>query len=462
MDLHALYDRLPAPLRDVAAGARGLQLARTRYGPDTERLVAEAVERESWGPAQWQAWREERLEHVLHRAATRVPWYRDHWDARRRRGDRASPTDLANWPILTKAELRAAPEAFVADDRPIRRLVADHTSGTTGTPLTLWFHRDEVRQWYALFEARARRWHGVDRHDEVGMLGGQLVVPTATERPPYWVANRPMHQLYLSTHHIRADRAADYARALDRHGVRYLLGYTSALTALARALRDAGVAAPQVEVAITNAEPCTDQDRREVSDVFGGLVRVTYGMAEVVAAAVECPHGTLHDFPEVGWLEHHPDSVRRDDEPAGVGDVLATGLVNASQPLVRYQVGDRLALPAPVGCPCGRGLPGIAHVSGRSDDVVHTPDGRTVGRLDHVFKADLPVLEAQIVQEALDRIRVLVVPAPGWSEATAREVADRTRERIGDVQVDVEVVDAVPRSPNGKFRAVVSHLPRPT
>lgn len=458
MDVHAIYERLPAPLRSAAASARGLQLARTRYGPETDRLVEDAFERDQWSTEQWQTWREERLAHILHRARTQVPWYRDHWDARQRRGDAASPEDLANWPILTKAELRAQPEAFVADDRPTAKLIADHTSGTTGTPLTLWFDQEGVRAWYALFEARIRQWNGVDRHAPVAMLGGQVVVPTSVAKPPYWITNRPMHQLYLSTFHIRADRAAGYADAIRRHGTRYLLGYTSALTALALAMAEAGVEPPQVEVAITNAEACDDADRAVIEAAYGAPVRMTYGMSEVVACATECPSGTLHDMPDVGWLELDPDSPPVEGEAPGSGDLVATGLLNDAMPLVRYRVGDRIALPTPTSCSCGRTLPEITNVTGRVDDVILTADGRRVGRLDHIFKADLPIHEAQVIQQSLTRIRILVVPADGWSEQDRRDVADRARERIGDVEVDVVTCDHIPRAATGKFRAVVSEL----
>ena len=183
----------------------------------------------------------------------------------------------------------------------------------------------------------------------------------------------------------------------------------------------------------------------------------------MVAAATECPAGTMHDFPDVGWLEVLDDGLDHPDEPAGTGDLVATGLINDAMPLVRYRVGDRLTLPSTEGprCACGRTLPAIAHVSGRSDDVVWTPDGRAVGRLDHIFKSDLPIVEAQVVQESRHLVRVLVVPGEGWDEHQAQVVADRTRERVGDMQVEVETVAAIPRTPAGKFRAVISKVSAP-
>lgn len=453
MGLHAVYDRLPAPLRTVAASARGAQLSATRYGRDLEHLVREAHERELWDRARWEAWAAEVVPPALRHAARHVPAHRATWACRP--GD---PGDLAAWPVLGKEPLRADPRAFVADDAP-RGLVADHTSGTTGTPLQLWADRGGVRAWYALFEARVRRWHGVDRHTPVGMFGGQLVVPPARDRPPYWVWNAPMRQLYVSVHHIRPDRADAIVAALRARRVRYLLGYTSALVALARAMEAAGTSPLELEVVVTNAEPASRPDRARIEAAFGAPVRATYGLAEAVAAGVECAAGRLHLMPDVGPFE--VVGPTRPGEPEGMGEIVATSVLNRAMPLVRYQVGDRATPPRWAPCRCGLLLPWVETIEGRSDDVVWTPDGRAVGRLDPVFKADLPVVEAQVVQEELDRIRVRVVPAPGWDDAARRVVAARTRERIGDVRVEVEVVDALERTAGGKLRAVVSHVEGP-
>ena len=97
-----LYHGLPAPLRSVAASLRGFYLRSWRYGTETDRLVEEALDREYWSASQWKVWREERLAYVLHRAATRVPYYRELWTARRTKGDKTSWEYLENWPILEK------------------------------------------------------------------------------------------------------------------------------------------------------------------------------------------------------------------------------------------------------------------------------------------------------------------------------------------------------------------------
>lgn len=451
------YHSLPPSLRSVAATLHGGYLRLWRYGSGSERLCLEALERDGWSPDRWRSWQEERLAAVLHRAATRVPYYRNMWSARRRRGDRRSWERLEHWPVLDKEPLRAHPHAFVADDRRLSSLFREHTSGTTGTSLDLRVSRETLLAWYALHEARTRRWHGTTRADRWAIIGGQLVAPVAQERPPYWVWNAALRQLYMSAYHISTRSARDYAAALAAHGARYVLAYPSALHALSRELLAQHVEAPALSVALLNAEPVFPHQREAIERAFRCPVRETYGMSEMVAAASECEQGGLHLWPEAGRLE----VMERDAHvPAGIaGDFVCTGLLNLDMPLVRYRVGDRGALAPPsTGCACGRGLPVLDHVEGRSDDVLYTPDGRSVGRLDPVFKAGLPVREAQIVQDRLDRVRVRVVPADGYCARHADSIVERIRARMGVVTVLVEEVETIPRTATGKFRAVISEL----
>ena len=138
MSLLKLYHSLPYSLRCVAAGARGAYLRAWRYGHGSDRLVREAHERESWSHAQWQQWREARLAFFLKRAVTRVPYYRDRWAKR----DHLRGSDwrrLENWPVLGGESVRQNPRAFVANDCSTRRMFHEHTSGTSGKPLDLWW-----------------------------------------------------------------------------------------------------------------------------------------------------------------------------------------------------------------------------------------------------------------------------------------------------------------------------------
>ncbi len=457
MKLLDLYHRLPYGGRCLAASLRGFYLRHWRYSTDTPRLQEEALERDRWDAQTWQDFHRRAIHDLLQRAVTRVPYYRRFW-----RGHSASEwQDLANWPILQKETVRRDPRAFLADDCDPRRMFAEHTSGSTGTPLTVWWSRATTIAWYALVEARVRHWYGLSRKDRWAILGGQLVASVEQQRPPFWVWNVPLRQLYLSSYHLEPRNARAYLEAMAEHRVRYLFGYASAMADLAALAEDQGLPTPRLETAVSNAEPLFPHQRRSIESAFGCSTRDTYGTAELVCGASECAHGRLHLWPDVGLLEVVADDEDRPLEPGQVGRLIATGLLNRDMPLIRYEIGDRGSLAADSDCPCGRGLQILEPLEGRLDDVVVTPDGRRVGRLDPVFKADLPIREAQIVQTEPARILLKVVPAPSWSSAISADLIARLRQRLGPrMEIRVEEVERLPRGAGGKLRAVVSMLDR--
>jgi phenylacetate-CoA ligase len=451
---------LPPFARSLTASAHGSRLRRWRYGPETDELVRQARERESWNADQWKAWIDPRLRQILVRAREQVPAYRTE---RQGRSDGISPQSesLQDWPVLTKSRVRENPEAFVAADAPVKQLKVEHTSGTTGSPLKLWHGRDTARSWYALMEARWRGWYGVSRNDRWAILGGQLVAPVGQARPPYWVWNSGLNQLYLSSYHLSPGTCSDYLSALQEYAVEYLWGYASSLHSLALFAAEQHLTPAPLKVVISNAEPLLDHQRKVIGQVFGCPVRDTYGMCEMVGAASECEAGRLHLWPEAGIYEVLQDDRDQAVKPGEVGRLVCTGLLNTDMPLIRYEVGDRVAVGPPgEKCSCGRSLPVLLSVEGRCDDVILAPDGRRVGRLDPVFKGELPIREAQIIQESVDLIRVLVVAARGFNESHRTALVAALRERIGRVTVEINEVDTIPRGAGGKFRAVISRLGR--
>jgi phenylacetate-CoA ligase len=292
------------------------------------------------------------------------------------------------------------------------------------------------------------------------IFGGQIVVPVVVTKPPFWVWNHGLRQLYVSSIHVAPWSVLEIARAIDRSGAIYALGYPSALFEFAKIALENTIAVPEMKVVISNAEPLLEFQREVISKAFCAPVVDTYGMAEMVAAAGECEAGSLHLWPDAGVVEVLAEN---EDEPLGdgqVGRLICTGLVNDDMPLIRYEVGDRGSLKLDrVTCDCGRNLPVLGEIEGRLDDLVVTPDGRRVGRLDHAFKKNLPIRAAQVQQESLHSIRVLVEPASGFDQRAREEIARSLRDRLGDMKIEVEEVALIPRGPNGKLCGVVNRIP---
>lgn len=450
-----LYHRMPYGVKCLAASAASLRLKRFRYGDGSDALVAQALERDAWDAAQWSDWQQAQLATFLPRAARGVPAYRGDMGQR----PDADLARLSSWPILSKHQLRADSRAYVvAPARWKGGLLIIRTSGTSGSPLTVWWTRSTAERWYALYEARIRRWNGVTRHDRWGIFGGRLVTDARRTKPPFWVWNRTLAQLYLSSYHISPASVGAYVHALRSHELRHLLGYPSALAALASLALEQGLEAPPLDVVVTNAEPLSPAQREVIATWFGCPVRDTYGMAEAVCGASECEHGGMHIWPEAGIVEVLDDNDA--PVPAGTtGRLVFTGLLHDAMPLIRYEIGDRGALaPTDEACACGRGLPRFQSIEGRADDVVITPDGRRIGRLDPTFKGDMPIREAQIEQLDIDHLIVRVVPRGNFTEADEARLRTSLQERVGAMTIDIQCVERIPRGARGKLRAVISRL----
>lgn len=448
-----IYHHLPPSTRNFAASLRGYYLRRWRYDARTEKLVEEALERDYWSEKQWQIWQENRLSFILHRAATKVPFYREHWAERRRKGDKSSWEYLENWRVLEKQSVRDRLIEFVADDCNRSKMFRDTTSGTTGTSLDIWSTGDTVKQWYAMFEARWRHWYGVSRRERWANLGGQLVTPGGQRKPPFWVWNAGLNQLYMSVYHLSPESIKYYLGALIKYRVKYIWGYSAAIYYLAQEALKLNYQNLKMDVVITNAEPLYEYQRAVIEAAFSSPVRETYGMAEMVAAASECEQGSLHIWRDAGIIELASGSK----DESGAGDLICTGLVNADMPFIKYRVGDYGRLSKDK-CICGKTLPLLEGIDGRTDDVLYSADGKHCSHIHLVLNGISSIFESQIIQQSLNKVMIRYIPAKDFNENALKTLTERIRSRMGNIEVNFEEVSEIPRTSRGKFRAVICNL----
>lgn len=452
----SIYARLPIWGQNLAVTAYGLGWYWKRLGPGFDAMTREFRSRETWSSADWRRWREARLREVLSEAAERVPFYRERWTDGQRKAARAG--DLASLPLLEKSHLRGREACFLNADRKPRKPLVFHTSGSTGTPIATHWTTPELRAAMALREARSAAWAGVSFRLPRATFSGRSVVPEAMSKGPFHRFNRVEKQVYFSAFHLSPDTAEQYVEALHRHRCVWLTGYAVSYYLLARLMLEQGLKAPaHLRAVITTSEKVTVDMRRVMERAYGCPVFEEYSTVENISFAGACEHGRLHVSPDAGEVE----ILRADGtpcDPGEPGEVVATGFLRRYQPLIRFRLGDEASWDSEP-CPCGRRLPVLKEVLGRLEDVIQGPDGRQMVRFHGIF-VDLPsVREGQIIQDALDRIRVKVVIAKGWDAASEREVVRRVQARLGSgVQVQVDPVTSIPRTASGKFQAVISRI----
>ena len=452
----SIYSRLPVWAQHSAVSAYGAYWYWLRFGPRFVKYVEEYTERERLRADEWQKYQRVQLRSILSRAANHVPYYQQTWTRQEKKA--AMSGGLEDLPLTIKDSVRDNPDAFVRQDMESPPKLVFHTSGSSGTPIASVWNIEELRMSMALREARSARWAGVSFRMPRATFSGRLVEPNPESRGPFHRFNLVERQVYFSAFHVRPDTAACYTQALWKHGTKWLTGYAVSYYLLANMILEQQLDVPKLMSIITTSEKVTPAMRAVMEKAFGCRVFEEYSTVENALFASECERGRLHVSPDVGVVEIlRPDGSRC--EAGETGEVVATGLLRQSQPFVRYRLGD-LAMWDPEPCPCGRSMPVIKEVVGRVEDVVNGPDGRQLVRFHGVFLDQPNIREGQIIQESLNRIRVKVVPAPGFEPATRVDIARRVQQRLGQVEVIVEPVDQIPRTAAGKFKAVVSYVPR--
>jgi phenylacetate-CoA ligase len=461
------YSRSPVWLQNLAIGLYGLRYRHERLGGDFERYVGEFRQRESWSREKFDRYIAERLGAVLSRAAREVPYYRRTWSAASLDPThlaRMGPADLSRLPILRKSEVRDCPKAFVSQSAgPLRWPHRYYTSGSTGTPLTVFCTSDDHRRFIAAREARSFGWAGTSVRMPRSMIGGRMVLSSHNAPPPYYRWNRAERQVYFSGYHISAAHTPNYVEGFNRYRPQLLTGYANAHYHLARLMLAEGLKLDYIPRALVlSSEKLTAEMKATLSLAFGARAYEEFGAVENCVLATECEQGRLHVSPDFGIVEI-VDDVGKPLPPGRAGKMICTGLVNRTQPLIRYDIGD-VAAWATEPCPCGRHhLPVLEQVVGRLEDLVIGRNGQVSVRFHGLFISLPNVLEGQVIQEDLDHIRVRVVVREAFSlreiEAIRRRVAE---ERLGPMHVEVERVPHLERTEQGKFRAVINRLPRET
>ncbi len=187
-----------------------------------------------------------------------------------------------------------------------------------------------------------------------------------------------------------------------------------------------------------------------------------YGARDAGFIAHECPAGSLHLSAEDIVVETVDPDGRR-TAPGAAGEIVVTHLATRDFPFVRYRTGD-VGVLGTERCACGRGLPVLQDVQGRTTDFVVAADGTVMHGLALIYMLrDLPGVERfKIEQLSLDCTQVRVVAGPLFGAADEARIQRDFKARLGaDVDVRIERVAEIAAEASGKFRYVSSRVTLP-
>jgi phenylacetate-CoA ligase len=364
---------------------------------------------------------------------------------------------LASLPLLSKPEIRQHLDEIKADDAI--RLARFNTGGSSGEPLIFYIGSRRVSHDVAA-KWRATRWWGVDIGDPEAVIWGSPIELGAQDKV------RLLRDKLLRTHLIPAfemssEKLDGFIRQIQQIRPKMLFGYPSALAHIASHAEKRGVALNNlgIKVAFVTSERLYDHQRAKIESVFACPVANGYGGRDAGFIAHQCPEGSMHITAEdiiVEIVDKHGQTLPNGE----LGEIVVTHLATRDFPFIRYRTGDMGVLSDKV-CACGRGLPVLEEIQGRTTDFVVAQDGTVLHGLALIYVLrDLEGVDAfKITQDSLDKTTVQIVKTLKYQVAYEQKIVDEFKKRLGQaVTINIEYTDYIPKERSGKFRYVISHV----
>ncbi len=393
---------------------------------------------------------------LLKHAKTEVPFYRDRFPDSRTAAD----TTLEEMPLLTRTQVQEAGETLqcprpLNGHDPVRSVT---TSGSTGRPVTV---KTSYVTWLlgSALNMRFHLWHKRDNRARVAnirLVWDHQKEKTGENKPGPWAYAYPSGDAYTFGITQPVDVQYAWLQKIQPH---HLLTHPSNLRALIEHARSLGSTPEGLREVITISE-MLDPDLRDLCrSQWGVPLTDSYSAQETGLIAVQCPETENYHAQSESLIVE----VLKDDGtlcgPGEIGRVVVTTLSNFVNPLIRYEIGDYAEVGDP--CPCGRGLPVLRRILGRTRNLLVLPDGSRVWP--HVGLSKLreiaPVTQAQMIQLTQHDLELNLVPAGDVTEDHERKIRDHVRQSLGiELAIEIKYVDAIPRGASGKYEDFMTKL----
>ncbi len=420
--------------------------------------VKKAMEHSQWwSPDRLNAYQLQRLQGLLQYAGKNVPYYRRLFKAQGFDPQVGSLADLQKLPFLGKREIREHMDDFKAAGAT--DLARFNTGGSSGEPLVFFIGNERVSHDVAA-KWRATRWWDVDIGDREMVVWGSPIELGSQDRVKA-VRDKLLRTTLLPAFEMSDAKLDGFIDQIRAFKPKMLFGYPSALAHIAKYAQAKAIAMDDlgIKVAFVTSERLYDYQRSRIESTFGCPVANGYGGRDAGFIAHQCPAGGMHITAEdiiVEIVDKHGNVL-----PAGEsGEIVVTHLATRDFPFIRYRTGDVGVLDDQL-CSCGRSLPLLKELQGRSTDFIVAADGTIMHGLAliYVIRDVEGVENFKITQESLEYTRIELMTSATFTDESLELIRKGMVQRLGaDVKVDVDRVDDIAAEASGKFRYVISHV----
>jgi len=401
--------------------------------------------------------RDKRLANFIKTAYQDVPYIKNLFDSLKiMPSDIQTAGDLVKLPFFTKTTIKDNFEALKSINAG--PLAKGNTGGSSGTPLVFLLSKDRISHDVAE-KWRATRWWGVDIGDKELVAWGSPIELGSQDRVRR-IRDGLFRSFLIPAFDLTDHTINQFIAQIKVRKPAMLFGYPSVYAMIAKqALKQQlDLTTLGIKVVFVTSERLYDHQREVIEQAFGCPVANGYGGRDAGFIAHQCPEGGMHLSAEDIVVEIIDDdgNVLADGQR---GEIVVTHLASGEFPFIRYRTGD-IAIISTKDCACGRGLPMLEAIDGRSTDFVVANNGTKMHGLAliYILRELEMVSEFKIVQHSLENTEVQIV-SDNFDQQLIDAVVSGFKARLGnDVDIDVVEVDTIASEKSGKFRYVISHV----
>ncbi|AKC63478.1 capsular polysaccharide biosynthesis protein [Clostridium sporogenes] len=434
---------------------QGMKNKVLREGITFKKMLKFLEESQHYSKQELKNYQDEHLKKIVKHSYENVPYYKEIFNKNKLMpSDIRAQKDLWKLPLLTKNDIKQNFNKLKATNMPKWLLNEGHTSGTTGTPAHFYRDLNSInfenatvwRQW---------RWAGIDIGDRIVVCRGSEIKVSEKDHI-FWQKNNIQKQLFLSSFYLSDENMKYYIDEFKRYNGKALQAYPSTAYVIAKYLEKTNDKI-KLKAVFTSSEPIYDFQRKLIEDRFECKIWDFYGLAERVVSASECKnHEGLHINEEYGITEILDEEENESKE----GFLVGSTIHNYAMPLIRYVTNDYTKISSSK-CSCKIEHRIISPIETKKEDMVITKEGRYISPsiITHAFKPLTHVAKSQVIQHDFDDFEIKIVPEEGFNDNEIDILMKGLKERFGQKSsIDINIVQDIPRTKNGKFRWVISKI----
>ncbi|MFH2060871.1 MAG: phenylacetate--CoA ligase family protein [Pseudomonadota bacterium] len=366
--------------------------------------------------------------------------------------------DMKKIPMTTKLEIKNNYDRIISNGYRKDTLLRTKTGGSTGTALEL-FRTQKTMQLKQACTRRSDMWSGWKPGETIGSIWGNPEHPSTLKEHFRNLFISPY--IYLDTMKMNKESVIEFSKKWERKKVSALFGHSHSIYLLAKFVKELKIDKIKPKNIISTSMMLMPYERQLIENVFGVKVFDRYGCEEVSLIASQCDqHDGMHINIEHLLVEFiKPDGS--DAKPGEEGGIVVTDLLNTAMPMVRYKVED-IGVPSNKKCECGRGLPLMEKVVGRTADFLVHSDGSLVAGvslIERTLTAIKGLVQMQIIQETCDKITLKIVEDSSFNEQSRKELFSEFKKVFGDdLILTIKSVNTIPQERSGKYRFSITKV----